>query len=216
MPYEELPQQIGTPIASRSEELMTRIEHALSNADMSATEKAEIASAYDRYVTESYDELKKLNDVLTDRILREREEIETYLRLADEGDEVCRACLKLQKEHTIKKAYTKAEDSLAGTVTTEQPPLSSLRNTNMQLRHDLESITGIIVQQYQGHASYSGNTLHDLLQRLIARRLNFPDDPYINSREHVNQSDVQLLRDAWLIETYEDTDLICILDYSEA
>jgi hypothetical protein len=191
------------PVLQRSNDLATAIQRAAAGDD-----NTDVSGLYDEEIINSYHELNSLNAVLEDRIQAEQRKLESLESVLEEHQEIHRLLATLQQEQSESKTDT-SPDGIERNRTNDQ-----LLEENAKLREDLKYVTDCIEKQREGDDD-EPSTLHDLLLELIDRRSDCPEDPYIDrSTVETNPLDLQLLRDAWMIETYKDTDLVCLIDYT--
>jgi hypothetical protein len=193
------------PLAQRCDLLLNLIEQAANDnsnvGDLSTTTSHTML--FDEDLHTSFDELRRLNDNLRGSIrFQESQQVNLQL-IMDERQDIDRRLAGCEQD----------ADATRETVL-----------ENAQLYQVLDSVTESIELQRSSSATLSNTssdqlprtTLATLLRRLIERRLQNPTDPYIDPTllPNANSNDVQLLLEAGVVEVFQDTELVCLTDYS--
>jgi hypothetical protein len=207
MPTDNALPETSHPLAQRCDVLLNLIEQAANGGsnlgDLSTTTSHTML--FDEDLHTSFNELKRLNDTLRESIhFQESQQINLQL-IMDEREDIDRRLAGCQQHVNDATRETELE--------------------NARLYQALDSVTDTMELQRLSSAALSNpssdqllprKTLAALLRRLIERRLQNPDDPYIDPTllPNANPNDVQLLLEAGVVEVFQDTEFICLTDYS--
>jgi Centromere-associated protein K len=198
------------PFQRQSDTMLKAIEAACSGE--AAEDDENISALFDEEIVESYRELVKLNEVLRHRIRDEENALESAQDLWEEQEEIHRVL----EQELEKKSVQRINQKIAAPLSLEQ-----LQEANEKLRDDLRYVTGLIQQDQNKKNNGSTNDakndrqlLFNLLERLIARRLDHPDDPYVGVNPE-DRDNVNFLRKLWIVQEYKGRkDLVCMIDYA--
>lgn len=194
------------PVVQRSNSLAAAIQRAASGNDTT-----DVSGLLDEEIMHSYHELTNSNAVVKERIRSAQRKLQSLQQALDEQQEIYRLLAQLRQEEQIQNETT------IGAVEQMRTKDERLRVENTQLREDLKYVTDCVERERRRDKDDDDArpTLLDLLQKLMCRRLECPDDPYIDlASEQTNALDLILLRNTWMIETYNDAELVCLIDYT--
>jgi len=176
-------------------------------------------SMYDEELVDSFRQLQLLNETVKDRLHHEQTMLQNLLAVKEEYEEILQLLLQFNQQEV-------EDNERRGDLDPKQEEEEEqLISQNEQLCDDLQYVGDCIKKQRQEMASTStflqanreGKAyclLSDLLRILLDRCLDSPDDPYIQlDATTANPTDVQLLKDLFIISEYpDDPDLVCLVD----
>jgi hypothetical protein len=206
------------PLAQRCDVLLNLIEQA-ANGDSNLGDLSTNIShtmLFDEDLHTSFDELRRLNDTLQESI-HFRESLQCNLQLVvDEREDIdrrlhgCEQDVDTTRETILENARLyQALDSVTHNIELQ-------RSSSVTHTMELQRSSSATLPNPSSDQLLPRPTLATLLRHLIERRLQNPTDPYIDPtlQPNANPNDVQLLLEAGVVEVFQDTELICLTDYS--
>jgi hypothetical protein len=197
------------PLVESCDNLLALIESALADEhqgdviNTQAVDSDTTRRRFDDNLSNSSLELERLSDALQRTIQSEESKLTALKAGLEKHEEIHRVSARLDGKKPV------AVDGKGGI------DVAWFQQENARLRMELDLVTDVIDRQRYDHPKEE-KTLHKLLQQLIDRRLQSPDDPFVDPTQidGVTPKDVQILQEANMIIACPDTDLICLIDYA--